>query len=149
MKRLTPLVIFLAFLSIVSGYLFSKMSWIGRVGVNLMYKDYAFLKTWWQGAIGVFAILIGLTVLQYMAHRYLPRKKAGIIHGIALCAAVFGLYYTYHDFQHYYAHRWLKEKFHLGAYLFWVGWMVISLFYLFTKKNDNPTISDNTGPANP
>ncbi|XZF16161.1 cytochrome d ubiquinol oxidase subunit II [Chitinophagaceae bacterium MMS25-I14] len=148
MKRTGPLVILLACLSLISGYLFSHMSWIGRVGINLMYKDYSFLKVWWQGALVVFIVFMALLVLQYVVHRYMPKSKANIVHLIALFAAVFGLYYTYHDFQHYYAHRWLKEKFHLGAYIFWFGWMAISLFYLFSKKGDL-IISDKTGEATP
>lgn len=147
MKRLTPLIIFLAFLSVISGYLFSKMSWIGRIGVNLMYSDYTFLKVWWQGAIAIFVILMALTTIQYLVHRYAPLRTSRIVHGIAIFIAAFGLYYTYHDFQSYYAHRWLKEKFHLGAYLFWIGWMIISFFYLYSRKSDNPTISDSTDPT--
>jgi hypothetical protein len=55
-----------------------------------------------------------------------------------LIVAIVGLYFTYRDFQYYYAHRWLKEKFHLGGYLFWIGWIGISLFFLFSRQEAPP-----------
>jgi hypothetical protein len=51
----------------------------------------------------------------------------------ALVLALIGLYFTYQDFRHNTAHRWLGERFHLGGYLFWIGWMAISVFYLIKK----------------
>ena len=52
------LIFLLAILSTVSGYLLSKASLVGRIGINLFYKEYKFLKVWWQGALVVFIVLL-------------------------------------------------------------------------------------------
>lgn len=135
MKRTAPLIAFLAALSLLAGYLFSKMSWIGRVGVNLVHQNYKFLKVWWQGALVVFAILMLLLLIQWLVQQKAKLFTARIIQVIALLIAIAGLYYTYLDFRHDITHRWLKERFHLGGYLFWIGWISISLFFLFSKKS--------------
>lgn len=134
MKRVAPLIAFLAALSLLAGYLFSKMSWIGRVGINLIHKDYKFLKVWWQGAIVVFGVLMVLLLVQWLVQQKTRIGTARIVQLIALLLAIGGLYYTYQDFRHDYTHRWLKERFHLGGYLFWIGWISISLFFLFSKN---------------
>jgi hypothetical protein len=134
MKRIAPLVAFLAALSLLAGYLFSKMSWIGRVGINLIHKNYKFFKVWWQGALVVFAILMVFLLIQWLVQQKARPAAARIVQLILLLLAVAGLYYTYQDFRHDITHRWLKERFHLGGYLFWIGWMSISLFFLFSRS---------------
>lgn len=125
----------------------SKVSWIGRVGINLFYKQYHFLKIWWQGTLVVFITLLVLSIVQFVVQQRLPKATARIAHLIAFIAALLGLYATYHDFRHDMEHHLLGERFHLGAYLFWIGWMVICLFYLFQKRNPALTISDNTAAS--
>lgn len=125
---------FLAALSVLCGVLLSRASLVGRVGISLFYKQYRFLKTWWQGALTVFAVLLVLFLLQYWATRKLQRRKANALHACLIILAAAGLYFTYYDFRHTLSHRWLGERFHLGAYLFWLGWMAISFFFIF-KKN--------------
>ena len=46
---------------------------------------------------------------------------------ISVLIALVGLYFTYNDFRHTLSHRWLGERFHLGAYLFWIVWIAISV----------------------
>ena len=48
--------------------------------------------------------------------------------------AVAGLYFSYHDFRNTLSHKLLGEGFHLGVYLFWLGWIGISIGLLFTAK---------------
>lgn len=134
MKRLFPLSIFILVLSVITGFLFSKMSFVGRLGVRLFYKEYSFLKTWWKGALVVFAILFTLMLLQNIIQQKFEKRKAIFYHSIAVIVALIGMYFTYRDFQDYYMHRWLKEKFHLGGYLFWLGWISISLFFIYEKQ---------------
>jgi len=58
--------------------------------------------------------------------------------GGLLVAGVLGLVITYYDFQHTYSHRLLKERFHLGFYLFWLGWMGTCVFFLVTGNGKKP-----------
>lgn len=125
-----PLLIpFLAALSALSGYLLSRASLAGRTGINLFYAEYRFLKTWWQGAAVVFVVLILFVVLQGWINRKWRGPRAVAIHLVCAVLAIAGLYFTYRDFREVLSHRLLGERFHLGAYLFWVGWIVISVFY--------------------
>ncbi|MDH7463383.1 cytochrome d ubiquinol oxidase subunit II [Chitinophagaceae bacterium 26-R-25] len=142
MKRLLPLSVFLAVLSVIAGFLLSRMSFIGRVGISFFYKEYTFMKTWWKGTLVIFAALFLLMLLQDAVDRKLVKKRANSFQLLVLTAAVVGIYFTYRDFQYYYAHRWLKEKFHLGGYLFWIGWAAISLYFLFSRQ-DAPLANEN------
>ncbi|HEU4469881.1 MAG TPA: cytochrome d ubiquinol oxidase subunit II [Flavisolibacter sp.] len=134
MKNKAPFILFLAFLSAISGYLMSRPSLIGRIGMDLFYKEYRFLKTWWQGGLTVFSVLLLLFLLQGYAQARLPMRKARLLHGIMILLALGGFYYTWLDFHNTATHRWLKERFHLGVYLFWLGWICSSLYYLLTKR---------------
>jgi len=136
-KRISILVLCLAALASLSGYLMSKASFIGRIGMTFVYKEYKFLKTWWKGALFVFVVWMIVLIVQTIIEKKLSKKTATIIHVIFILLALVGLYFTYSDFQHTTSHRWLKEKFHLGAYLFWMGWMIISVFCMVQKQNEN------------
>lgn len=142
MKQISLLVIFLAALASLSGYLMSKASFIGRLGMTFVYKEYHFLKTWWEGALAVFAVWIILVIIHYFIERKLFKQKAIIVNIIFIFLALVGLYFTYSDFQDTTTHRWLKERFHLGAYLFWLGWIIISVYFMVQKRKELPqTIS--------
>lgn len=134
MRRNFPFIIYLAALSVLSGWLMSRMSWIGRVGINLMHKEYKFLKTWYQGAGVVFGVLMVLFLIQLAVQKKLPVATRRVAHILALLVAAAGLYFTYNDFRSDISHNLLKERFHLGAYLFWIGWMSISIFFLAGRK---------------
>jgi hypothetical protein len=135
MRRSASLTLFLALLSVISGYMLSNGSWIGRVGMDLFHDEYSFLNTWWQGALLVFAVLIFLYVLQSVFFLYTSRSVSQVVNIIALLAAIVGLYLTYDDFRSTLSHRWMGERFHIGAYLFWIGWMIISIYLMLNKKN--------------
>lgn len=135
-KRTSILIVFLATLATLSGYLMSKASFIGRLGMTYVYKEYRFLKIWWKGALAVFVVWIILLIIQAIVERKLSKATANIIHVIFILLALVGLYFTYSDFQHTTSHRWLKEKFHIGAYLFWLGWIIISAYCIVQKRKD-------------
>ena len=120
MKRYT-LVLSLAILSALAGYLFSKASLVGRIGINVFYKEYRFLKVWWQGALLIFAVLLIFLWLQGLAQKKMQTSKARMLHLSAVLAALTGIFLTYNDFRHTTTHRLLGERFHLGGYLFWLG----------------------------
>lgn len=142
MKRLAFLVIFLTALSTLSGYLLSKATWISRIGMSLFYNQYNFLKIWWKGALLVFSVLIILLVIQTFIQKKLSFAVAKILHSIILLIAIVGLYFTYHDFRQHFSHKLLGERFHIGAYLFWLGWITISLFYIFQPKKREKAVQN-------
>jgi hypothetical protein len=125
-------------LSVVAGYLLSKATLIGRTGIALFYKEYRFFRYWWKGALLIFTVWMLLFLLHRFLQRYLFRKHADLLHIAALVIAVIGLYFTYSDFRNDFSHRLLGERFHLGFYLFWLGWMLISLYHLFQRRTASP-----------
>ncbi|HTM93423.1 MAG TPA: hypothetical protein VL095_13465 [Flavisolibacter sp.] len=135
-KRTSLLVVFLVALATLSGYLMSKASFIGRLGMTYVYKEYRFLKTWWKGALAVFIVWILLLIIQTIVEKKLSKQKAIIVHVAFILLALVGLYFTYSDFQNTTSHRWLKERFHIGAYLFWLGWIIISVFCIVQKREN-------------
>ena len=124
------LVLFLAALSMLSGYMFSKVTWVGKIGMSFFYAQYNFLKVWWKGALLMFGVLIVLLLIQAWVQSARSRRTAVAVHITAVFLALAGLLVTYNDFRNTMTHRWLGERFHIGGYLFWIGWMVISFFLL-------------------
>jgi hypothetical protein len=137
-KRISILIVLLAALAALSGYLMSKASFIGRLGMTYFYKEYRFLKTWWKGALAVFVVWIIVLIAQTIVEKKLKTRTASLIHVVFILLALLGLYFTYSDFQHTTSHRWLKEKFHIGAYIFWLGWIIISVFCMAQKRKELP-----------
>jgi hypothetical protein len=144
MRRSASLTLFLAILSVVSGYMLSGASWVGRVGINLFHQEYSFLKIWWQAALVVFGLLIFLYAIQSLVQRLASHVVSRTVHIFAIAAAIVGLYLSYDDFRHTLSHRWMGERFHIGVYLFWLGWIIISIYLLLAKKNAR-AMSHNVG----
>jgi hypothetical protein len=142
MNRSNGLALFLFLLSITSGYLMSKATWVSKIGMSLFYREYNFLKIWWKGSL----LILGALTAIYFLHKWITLKcvpgQAKTLHRIACFLAVTGLYFTYNDFRHTLSHRLLGERFHIGLYLFWMGWIAIALFFLTAPKplqlNDVP-----------
>jgi hypothetical protein len=134
MKHNTIYISVIALLSILAGYLLSSISLVGRVGIGLFYKEYRFLKTWWKGALLIFIVWLFLSIIHHILHKKVSKRRYNIISAISLIIAVAGLYFSYSDFSHTLSHRWLGERFHLGVYLFWLGWMGIIIKTLLQKK---------------
>lgn len=133
-KRTAPFLLLLTGLSVLSGYLLSKASLVGRTGINLFYKEYRFLKTWYKGAALVLGVWLLLFFLHRLAQNKLSQSRAKLVHVLAILAALVGLYFTYADFRNTLSHQLLGERFHLGAYLFWIGWLLIAVFHLWPQK---------------
>lgn len=156
MKKLLPLIAITAFLSLISGILLSKMSALARISISVFHKHYryyTFMKTWWKGALFFFSILLFLIAIQSLAQYRMNRNRAILFQVVCLLIALAGLYYNYYDFRHVLSHRWAGERFHLGFYLFWINWGIISVYMLTVKKPEpplaGPTGTGNTGVANP
>lgn len=134
MKRTSYLLLSLFVFSAIAGYLLSKASTVGRVGISLFYRQYSFLKIWWQAGLLVFFVWMIFYFLHRLAQQRFAAAKAMRIHAGAILLALLGFFFTYQDFQHSTSHRWLGERFHLGGYLFWIGWVGIAVFFLLTPK---------------
>lgn len=137
MKRFKNFAFFLFLLSIISGYLMSKASLIGKTGMSLFYREYNFLKVWWKGAMLMIIMFSVLYYLHNLIQKNLP-KQGKTFHRIACFIALAGLYFTYVDFRHTLSHHLLGERFHIGVYLFWIGWITIALFFLMNQGKADP-----------
>ncbi|WP_447639825.1 MULTISPECIES: hypothetical protein [Chitinophagaceae] len=133
MKHFKILVALQLLLSVVSGVLVSQMSFLGRLGINIAYKQYSFFKSWWQTAIVMAIIQLLLTLIQRYMGMKQPPNKAKMFSAILLVVAIAGLYGTFHDFTTTFSHKLLKEKFHLGFYLFWLTWILGNVYFLFSR----------------
>lgn len=134
MKAKQKVVLFLLVLSGIAGYLLSKTSFVGRTGITLFYKQYSFLKVWWQAGLLVFLVWMFLFFLHEWAQRKLSPVAVKRMQIATIAVALAGLFFTYRDFRHTLSHRWLGERFHLGGYLFWLGWIILAVFYLSKKS---------------
>jgi len=143
-KKNALVIALLVVLSIISGYLMSNASLVGKAGMSLFYQEYNFLKVWWQGALAVFAVLILLFILLYFLQQKVSFSKIKTICILFSLAGLLGLYLTYYDFRHTLSHRFLGERFHLGAYLFWIGWIAVSIYYFSVQQRDHYTIHVNS-----
>ena len=151
MKKYFSLIALLAALSILSGYLLSRMSFLARTAISLFKKKYyyySFMKLWWKGALFNFGILVFLLVLQVWLQSKLNKQKAFLMNLSCLVLAMIGLYFTYQDFRSDLSHRLAGERLHLGFYLFWVGWMCISVFMIWQNTLRSATSVDKTGASN-
>jgi hypothetical protein len=134
MKKYILFILCLAAIAATSGYLMANMSWIGRLGINLMHREYKFLKVWWQGALAVYALLLILFTFHYILHRTFSKLTGRALHIVFIAVAFLGAYFTWSDFSKDFSHHLLRSRFHVGAYLFWVGWILIGVFFLNTEK---------------
>ncbi|MBS1774294.1 MAG: hypothetical protein JST82_15665 [Bacteroidetes bacterium] len=132
MKKSIFILTLLAILATISGYMLHKVSWVGRLGINLFYDEYQIFKSWWKSALLVY----GIYLILYFFHWLINKKSSNAVlaHVLAILIAICGLYYTYNDFRHDWSHKIAGERFHIGFYLFWMGWIVISLFFIFQRK---------------
>lgn len=134
MKRSAFFISGIFILSIVSGVLLSRASLVGKSGMTLFYTEYNFLKTWWKGALLIFIILFLIYLIQGMLQKQKPPGQKKMINYIAIFLATAGWYFTYLDFNNTVSHRFLGTAFHIGGYLFWIGWIAISIKYLLDTR---------------
>ena len=138
MKNFSILTLVQALLSLISGVLISKMSFIGRIGVSTAYNQYAVFKVWWKTAILLF-------IVQFILALFLQTFKSKVSHNFARLLALLliivggiGAYLTYIDFTTT-AHKVMNIRFHSGFYLFWVGWFITCFYFLLSKATKQTT----------
>ena len=138
MKRTAPFLLLLTGLAVLSGYLLSKASLVGKTGIHFFYKEYKFLNHWYKGAALVLAVWLLLFLLHRWLAKKLPATKSKLAFAASIAVSLIGLYLTHNDFRSDLSHRLLGERFHLGAYLFWVGCVLVALFHLWPQKENDP-----------
>lgn len=134
MKRNSILILSLAVFSAIDGYLLSAISFVGKAGISLFYTQYQFLRSWWKGALLVFVVWVSLFAIQSFLNNKVSKATSYMMQLALLIVAIAGLYISYSDFRDSVSHRWLGNRFHLGVYLFWLGWIAISIFVLLKKR---------------
>ncbi|MDO5655156.1 MAG: hypothetical protein Q4G27_03335 [Flavobacteriaceae bacterium] len=131
MRTLVFLAFFQMILSAISAWLISQMSFIGKLGIGLFYKEYKILKSPIETGILIFALQMFVVILLFICWRFISNKATRIVSLLVIFLACIGLAYTIHDFTYEFSHRILKSKFHTGFYLIWAGMIISALIYLF------------------
>ncbi|MCA4777922.1 hypothetical protein HX088_07995 [Empedobacter sp. 225-1] len=122
----------------------SKMSFIGKVGITIIYNEYTILKSWWKTALLLFAIqAIIFVVLSVWKMKTTKRLKQLLLPFIFLSIGIIGLIYTYYDFTET-SHRLLKKTFHFGFYIFWLTWFGNCIFFMSKQKKKLEEIPQET-----
>lgn len=134
-KKLITLNALLVPLAIIIGWTLSKASLVGKVGIHFLHREYAFLNSWWKGALFVWVVWLILEIIQYRIWKRNRRNVNLALQATFIFLAVLGLYYTYLDFRKL-SHGLLGDRFHIGGYLFWIGWCIISLFFIRLRKDE-------------
>lgn len=129
-KQLLPLIAAQALLCLLSAYLISKISLIGKIGIAVFYKEYKWMRSGWKTFLIFFTVQLIVIGILFFLHRYRSRKATGYTAVGIMAVALIGLWLTYNDFLHTYTHRLLKERFHMGFYLFWLGMTGSCVFFL-------------------
>ncbi|MFV0139095.1 hypothetical protein OBK16_04930 [Empedobacter falsenii] len=144
MKNKIIHLLILAFSSLLSGIMISKMSFIGKVGITIIYNEYTILKSWWKTALLLFAIqAIIFVVLSVWKMKTTKLLKQLLLPFIFLSIGIIGLIYTYYDFTET-SHRLLKKTFHFGFYIFWLTWFGNCIFFMSKQKKKLEEIPQET-----
>jgi hypothetical protein len=114
-------------------YLISKISWIGKIGIATVHKEYRLLRSDWKTFLLLFSLQVILIIILAVI-RTRPQKISTLVTSLLLMLGAVGLFLTFRDFIYTYTHRLLKERFHLGFYLFWIGWIGNCIFFLALKE---------------
>jgi Na+/melibiose symporter-like transporter len=129
-KQVLPLITAQALLCFLSAYLISKISLIGKIGIAVFYKEYKWLRSGWKTFLVFFTVQLIVIGVLYFLHRKRSKKATVYTAAGIMAVALTGLWFTYNDFLHTYSHRLLKERFHMGFYLFWLGMIGTCVFFL-------------------
>lgn len=140
-KKIISLNVLLIPLAIIVGWTLSKATVIGKVGIHFLHREYLFLNSWWKGALLVWGVWIVLEIIQYRIWKRSRRNINLAIQTSFIFLAVLGLYFTYLDFKTF-SHGLLGDRFHIGGYLFWIGWVIINIFFI-KLRNDKIKTEEN------
>jgi len=143
-KKIISLNAILVPLAIIAGWTLSKATIVGKVGIHFLHREYAFLNSWWKGALLIWVVWIVLEIIQYRIWKKYSRNINLTAQSSFIVLAVSGLYFSYLDFRTF-SHGILGERFHIGGYLFWIGWSIISIFFIKLRNDKIVTRENLTG----
>ncbi len=129
-------------------YLISKISTIGKIGIATTYHQYHWLRVFWLTYTILTVSQLALILTLYIMGKRSTKKMTNLVSTILLVAGGLGLVLTFQDFMHTYSHRLLKERFHLGFYIFWISWIGTCAFFLFSNRT-RPFPLDPNAPIVP
>lgn len=153
MKNTALLILVQGILSLLCGILSSKMSFIGKIGIQVMYRDYLIFKSWWKTALICFAIQLSLILILSGLKAYSGLRTVRVIAFSFLIAGIIGAYFTYIDFTTT-SHKMMRAKFHIAGYLFWLAWFINCIYFIISNKKQKAlnTLQEETNsepiPAN-
>ena len=125
-------------LCLLETYLVSKISFIGKVGIAIVHREYSLLRSGWKTFLLLFSIQVVIIITLYIIEKKYPKKIAFIVSSAILLLGLIGLYVTFQDFLHTYTHRLLKERFHAAFYLFWLSWTGTCLYFIVLLNKRKP-----------
>lgn len=140
-KKIISLNAILIPLAVIIGWTLSKATVVGKVGIHVLHREYLFLNSWWKGALLVWGVWVVLEIIQYRIWKRYRRNVNLVLQASFIFLAVLGLYFTYLDFKTI-SHGLLGERIHIGGYLFWIGWFIISIFFI-KLRNDKIATEEN------
>jgi hypothetical protein len=133
-RRIYTLLLCQLLLCLLETYLISKISLIGKIGIATVHHEYALLRSFWKTYLLLSLLQVALIITLYILGKRSPKKITNLVSTVLFVVGLLGLLVTFQDFLHTYTHRLLKERFHLGFYIFWLSWMSSCLFFLFSGK---------------
>ena len=98
MKNVTILGLVQALLSLISGILISKMSFIGKIGISTMYREYTIFKTWWKTALLLLVIQLVLIAVLQLFRTKVSVSFSRLLAFLLIVLGGIGAYFTYIDF---------------------------------------------------
>jgi hypothetical protein len=125
-------------LCLLETYLVSKISFIGKVGIAIVHREYSLLRSGWKTFLLLFSIQVVIIITLTIIEKKYPKKIAIIVSSAILLLGLIGLYVTFQDFLHTYTHRLLKERFHAAFYLFWLSWVSTCLYFIMLLNKRKP-----------
>lgn len=137
MKNTALLILVQGIISLLCGILSSKMSFIGKIGIQVMHRDYLIFKSWWKTALVCFIIQFSLILILSALKAYAGLRTVRVIAFSLLIAGMIGAYFTYIDFTTT-SHKMMRAKFHIAGYLFWLAWFINCIYFITSSKKQIP-----------
>ena len=134
MRKLYILIFSQAALCALETWLILKISLIGKIGIALVHREYRVFRSGWKTFGLFFGLQLAVIGVLLLVQKKYSRKILQRIAWILIGAAMVGLVATYLDFMNIYSHRLLKERFHLGFYIFWLSWIGSCTLFLIHKN---------------
>lgn len=136
------LILIQAIIALISAYLISQMSFVGRMSINLYYKEYGIFKDIIRTAILLFSIQFCLVIFLYLCKKFVHQYLYIAIIIIVISSILGGAYQSYLNFTMT-SHKHMRLLFHSGIYLFWFASLLSSMWISIAIKNKKKSEATN------